>query len=56
MFARSETLLQMSWVIGGLIGIALPLDPTIGLGVLTVLMVGWTAFVIIKRPARELPA
>ena len=26
-FARSETLLQLSWVVGGFIGIALPLVP-----------------------------
>jgi hypothetical protein len=44
-FARSETLLQLSWVVGGFIGIALPLVPAIGLGVLAALMVAWTAFV-----------
>ncbi|MFJ7998866.1 MFS transporter [Streptomyces sp. NPDC096310] len=32
-FARSETLLQMSWVVGGAIGIALPLNGALGLGV-----------------------
>jgi MFS family permease len=31
-FARSETLLQLSWVVGGGIGIALPLDGRLGLG------------------------
>lgn len=31
-FARSETLLQLSWVVGGGVGIALPLDGRIGLG------------------------
>lgn len=51
MFARSETLLQLAWVVGGFIGIAMPLQPTIGLGVLAALMVAWTAFVIAKRPA-----
>ncbi|HEY8454600.1 MAG TPA: MFS transporter [Actinopolymorphaceae bacterium] len=30
-FARSETLLQLSWVIGGGVGIALPLIPELGL-------------------------
>ena len=55
-FARSETLLQLSWVLGGFIGIALPLQigdtvvPELGLGVLAGLMVAWTAFVLIKRP------
>ncbi|MEV7087633.1 MFS transporter [Streptomyces sp. NPDC093085] len=32
-FARSETLLQMSWVVGGAIGIALPLNGVVGMGV-----------------------
>jgi hypothetical protein len=51
-FARSETLLQLSWVLGGFIGIALPLIPRLGLGVLAGLMVSWTLFVLIKRPGR----
>lgn len=50
-FARSETLLQLSWVIGGFIGIALPLIPEVGLGTLAALMVGWTVLVLAKRPA-----
>ena len=32
-FARSETLLQMSWVLGGAIGIVMPLNGTLGLSV-----------------------
>lgn len=32
-FARSETLLQMAWVAGGAIGIALPLNATLGMSV-----------------------
>ncbi|MET8678929.1 MFS transporter [Streptomyces sp. NPDC004647] len=32
-FARSETLLQMSWVVGGAIGISLPLHGSLGLTV-----------------------
>jgi MFS family permease len=51
-FARSETLLQLSWVVGGFIGIALPLIPRLGLGVLAGLMVGWTLFVLVKRPGQ----
>lgn len=31
-FARSETVLQLSWVVGGGIGIALPLNGSLGLG------------------------
>ena len=51
-FGRSETLLQLSWVIGGFIGIALPLMPHLGLGVLAGLLGCWTAFVLWRRPAR----
>lgn len=32
-FARSETLLQLSWVVGGGLGITLPLNPHLGMGV-----------------------
>ncbi len=49
-FARSETLLQLSWVLGGFVGIALPLIPRLGLGVLAGLMLAWTAFVLVRRP------
>ncbi|MGI9157426.1 MAG: MFS transporter [Marmoricola sp.] len=54
-FARSETLLQLSWVIGGFIGIALPLIPKLGLGVLAGLMIAWTAFVLLNRPREVAP-
>ena len=37
-FARSETLLQLSWVAGGFLGIALPLVPQLGLGVATAIL------------------
>jgi MFS family permease len=41
-FARSETLLQMSWVFGGAVGIAMPLNGTVGLSVAaTVVATGW---------------
>jgi MFS family permease len=45
-FARSETLLQLSWVMGGFIGIALPLVARLGLGTAAVLLVGVTAWVL----------
>ncbi len=57
-FARSETLLQLSWVIGGFIGIAIPPAinddplPQLGLGVLAGLMVAWTVFVLVRRPGQ----
>ncbi|KUF19748.1 MFS transporter [Streptomyces silvensis] len=41
-FARSETLLQMAWVVGGGIGIALPLNGTLGLSVAAAIVAaGW---------------
>jgi MFS family permease len=58
-FARSETLLQLSWVIGGFTGIAVPLEindhvlPKLGLGLLAGLTVAWTAVVLVRR--RQLP-
>ena len=65
-FARSETLLQLSWVIGGFIGIAIPPAipalkaegplPQLGLGILAGLMVAWTAFVLARRPDRGAPS
>ncbi|WP_318814857.1 MFS transporter, partial [Streptomyces scabiei] len=41
-FARSETLLQMAWVVGGAIGIALPLNGTLGMAVAAAIVAaGW---------------
>ncbi|GGV75893.1 MFS transporter [Streptomyces massasporeus] len=41
-FARSETLLQMSWVLGGAIGIVMPLNGPAGLAVgAAIVGVGW---------------
>lgn len=55
-FARSETLLQLSWVIGGLLGIALPLIPRLGLGVAAAVLLAIAAWVITssrqQAPAR----
>ena len=53
-FARSETLLQLSWVVGGFIGIAVPLVPQLGLGIAAGLLVAWTVWVLLgarRRPA-----
>ncbi|ODA75634.1 Major Facilitator Superfamily protein [Streptomyces sp. AVP053U2] len=45
-FARSETLLQMSWVLGGAIGIAMPLIGSLGLAVgAAIVATGWLATV-----------
>ena len=54
-FARSETLIQLSWVIGGFLGIAVPLEinhhvlPKLGLGLLAGITVGWTVLVLARR-------
>ncbi|MBZ2408267.1 MFS transporter [Streptomyces sp. L06] len=41
-FARSETLMQMAWVVGGAIGIALPLRGPLGLSVgALIVALGW---------------
>ncbi|HEU4515250.1 MAG TPA: MFS transporter [Nocardioidaceae bacterium] len=48
-FARSETLLQLSWVVGGFIGIALPLVPELGLGVAAGILVLWSGVVLRTR-------
>jgi hypothetical protein len=56
-FARAETLLQLAWVIGGLIGIAMPLVPQLGLGVAAGMLVVWGVFVLHTRrlPERAAP-
>ena len=52
-FARSDTTLQLAWVVGGFVGIALPLDPPrLGLGVATVVLAAWAAFVLVNNPRR----
>jgi len=45
-FARSETLLQLSWVLGGFLGIALPLVAPVGLGVAGAVLVAVTLWVL----------
>jgi MFS family permease len=56
-FARSDTTLQLAWVIGGFVGIALPLDPArLGLGVASAVLAAWTAYVLASRPRSRLAA
>ncbi|MGZ4471755.1 MAG: MFS transporter [Nocardioidaceae bacterium] len=52
-FARSETLLQLAWVVGGFIGIAMPLNPQLGLGVAAVILVAWSVWVVATARARR---
>ena len=49
-FARSDTALQLAWVIGGFVGIAMPLVPELGLGTACGVLVAWGAFVLLRRP------
>ncbi|YAL84505.1 MFS transporter [Dermacoccaceae bacterium W4C1] len=54
-FARSETVLQLSWVIGGLFAALLPLNAAIGMTVAAVLLVVWTVAVVIWNSGRKVP-
>src|SRR3954453_10161051 len=54
-FARSETLLQLSWVVGGVIGILMPLNPQLGFGVAAVILVGWSVWVLAGVRERQRP-
>jgi MFS family permease len=47
-FAWSETMLQMLWVLGGAIGILLPLNPYIGFPVCAVMLV-WTVLMAARQ-------
>jgi hypothetical protein len=50
-FGRSDTTCQLAWVLGGFVGIAIPLDPPrLGLGVAFVVVAAWTAFVLTTVP------
>jgi hypothetical protein len=51
-FARSDTTLQLAWVIGGFVGIAMPLQPRLGLIVAAVVLLAWSVFVLAKRGPR----
>jgi hypothetical protein len=52
MFARSETTLQLSWVVGGAIGILLPTNAELGFGVAAVVLGATLAFALGFRPKR----
>ncbi|GAB3856291.1 MFS transporter [Nocardioides maradonensis] len=59
-FARGDTTLQFAWVIGGFVGIALPMQPNLGLGVASAALLAWavTMIVLPRLPKAEgaLPA
>jgi hypothetical protein len=51
-FAWSETVLQIAWVVGGGLGIALPLVPQLGFGVISALLVVVLALSVQVRRTR----
>lgn len=58
-FARSETLLQMSWVAGGAVGILLPLNGALGLSVAAAVVGAvllWTLRSLLRVGVRHRPA
>jgi MFS family permease len=55
-FARSDTTLQLAWVVGGFVGIALPLRPGLGLGVAAVVLAAWAVFVLAGARRERVPA
>jgi MFS family permease len=48
-FARSETLLQLSWVVGGFVGVFMPLMARLGLSVIAAALVVWLVVVLRGR-------
>jgi MFS family permease len=55
-FARSDTTLQLAWVVGGFVGIALPLEPArLGLGVAFAVLAAWSVFVLASRRTAAVP-
>jgi MFS family permease len=54
-FARSDTTLQLAWVIGGFVGIGLPPNPRAGMITAAVVLVAWSLFVL-ASPSRRTPA
>lgn len=51
--ARSDTTLQLAWVIGGFVGIALPLEPRLGMSVAAVTILAWALFVLLTQVRRS---
>ena len=45
-FGRSETLIQLSWVLGGGLAVSLPAREDLGMTVLAVVMFGWLVWVL----------
>jgi MFS family permease len=52
-FARGDTTLQLAWVIGGFVGIAMPWWPQFGLGAAAVILGAWAIYVLGSRPGKR---
>jgi predicted MFS family arabinose efflux permease len=52
MFARSETALQLAWVLGGAVGIVLPTEPTLGFTVAAAVLSFALVMALGYRPAQ----
>ncbi|CAN5324218.1 MAG: MFS transporter [Nocardioides sp.] len=54
-FARSDTTLQVAWVAGGFVGIALPLNATLGLWVACAVLAAWSVFTLAAPRPKGMP-
>lgn len=54
-FGRSETLLQLAWVIGGIIAVAIPTNASLGMVIAAVVLVVWASVVLIWNSGHSLP-
>lgn len=55
-FGRSETVLQLAWVVGGAIGIALPMNGRLGFGVAAAILAGCIALTFFTQRGGQLPS
>lgn len=53
-FGRSETMIQLAWVLGGGLGVLLPPEPRLGLGVVAGILLGWLVLVLRTGRAQRL--
>lgn len=53
-FGRSETLIQLAWVIGGGLAVLLPADATIGMTVIAVVLVAWLLVVLLPSRGHKI--
>ena len=54
-FGRSETLLQLAWVIGGIVAVVIPTNASLGMVLAAVVLVAWASVVLIWNSGHSLP-